>query len=129
VSCYTFSNVDIKTSDFYFVGFPAVWNLPVLYFHVLQTDLWLNLVVLVILAMLTFVPVKVVHPLRVVDWRIITVPMTVLWAATSLRLVLISPDVNAAQETSPLLFWLWVLASIYFVVLCIWRTFSKQAVD
>jgi len=129
VSCYTFSNVNIKTSDFYFVGFPAVWNLPVLYFHVLQTDPWINLAVIIILAMLTFVPMKVVHPLRVVDWRVITVPMTVLWAATSLRLVLISPDVNKAQEASPLLFWLWVLASVYFVVLCIWRTFRKQAVD
>ncbi len=129
VSCYTFSNTNIKTSDFYFVGFPAVWNLPVLYFHVLQTDLWINLAVIIILAMLTFVPMKVVHPLRVVEWRIITVPMTVLWAATSLRLVLISPDVNKAQVASPLLFWLWVLASVYFVVLCIWRTFRKQGVD
>lgn len=126
VSCYTFSNVDIKTSDYYFVGFPAVWNLPVLYFHVLQTDPWINLSVIVFLGILTFVPMKVVHPLRVKDWRTITVPMTVLWAATSLRLVLISPDVNKAQEASPLLFWLWVMASVYFAILCIWRSLRKE---
>ncbi len=126
VSTYTFSNVDIKTSDYYFVGFPAVWNLPVLYFHVLQTDAWINLGVIIILALLTFVPMKFVHPLRVKDWRTITVPMTVLWAATSLRLVLISPDVNKAMEASPLLFWLWVMASVYFAILCIWRSFRKK---
>ncbi len=126
VSCYTFSNVGIKTDDYYFVGFPAVWNLPILYFHVLQTNLWINLLVIIFLAVLTFVPLKFVHPLRVKDWRAITVPMTVLWAATSLRLVLISPDVNKAQEASPLLFWLWVLASVYFAVLCIWRSLRKE---
>jgi len=126
VSCYTFSNVGIKTYDYYFVGFPAVWNLPILYFHVLQTSLWVNLLVIIFLAVLTFVPVKFVHPLRVKDWRAITVPMTVLWAATSLRLVLISPDVNKAQEASPLLFWLWIMASVYFAVLCIWRSLRKE---
>lgn len=123
VSCYTFSNVSIKTSDYYFVGFPALWNLPVLYFHVLQTDPWINLGVLGALAVLTFIPMKFVHPLRVKEWRNITIPMTVLWAATSLRLVLISPDVTKAQEASPLLFWLWVGASIYFTCLCLWRSF------
>ncbi len=126
VSCYTFSNVGIKTSDYYFVGFPALWNLPVLYFHVLQTDPWINLGIIAILAMLTFVPLKVVHPLRVREWRTITVPMTVLWAATSLRLVLISPSVNKAQEASPLLFWLWVMASVYFAIISIWRSLRPE---
>jgi len=126
VSCYTFSNVDIKTSDYYFVGFPAVWNLPVLYFHVLQTDLWVNLAVIVFFALLTFVPMKVVHPLRVVDWRAITLPMTILWAATSLYLVLISPDVNAAHAASPVVFWLWIAVSVYFALLCLWRSLRKE---
>ena len=35
VSCYTFANSNIKTSDFYFSGFPALWNIviPVSYTH------------------------------------------------------------------------------------------------
>ena len=126
VSCYTFSNSGIKTSDYYFVGFPALWNLPVLYFHVMQTSRLTNLIVLGVLAVLTFVPLKFVHPLRVQDWRAFTIPITVLWAATSLRLVLISPDVTKAQEASPLLFWLWIGASVYFVVICLWRSLKPQ---
>ena len=130
VSCYTFSNVAIKTSDYYFVGFPAVWNLPVLYFHVLQTDQWTNLAVIIVLGILTFVPMKVVHPLRVKEWRNITVPMTVLWAATSFRLVFIPPDDAAkAQEASPLIFWLWVGSSVYFTCLCLWRSLRKDEVE
>lgn len=126
VSCYTFANVDMKTADYYFSGFPALWNMAVLYFHVLQTDPWVNLAAIAIMAVLTFVPIKFVHPLRVHKFRIVTVPMTVLWAATSLRLVLIHPDVQKAEEASPTIFWLWVLSSIYFAVICLWRTFMPS---
>ncbi len=98
VSCYTFANADMKTADYYFSGFPAVWNLVVLYFHVLQSDPWVNLVVIGICAVMTFIPVKFVHPLRVRKLRKISIPMTVLWAATSLRLVLINADVKLGDR-------------------------------
>jgi phosphatidylcholine synthase len=129
VSCYTFANLDVKTEDYFFSGFPALWNLVVLYFHVLQLNPWTNLAVIAIMAVLTFVPIKFVHPLRVKKFRIVTVPMTVLWAATSLRLVLIHPDVRKAAEASPLLFWLWVMSSVYFAAICLWRTFDPDAVE
>ncbi len=122
VSLYTFANTGIKSHDYYFVGFPALWNLVVLYFHVMQTGPWLNLTVIAVLCVLTFVPWKYVHPFRVRDWRRVTIPMTVLWAATSFRLVLIDPDSGKAIEASPLVFWLWVVASVYFLVLSVWRT-------
>ena len=34
VSIYTFANVNMKTEDYYFRGFPAVWNIVVLYFFI-----------------------------------------------------------------------------------------------
>jgi phosphatidylcholine synthase len=126
VSLYTFANVDMKTSDYYFAGFPALWNLVVLYFHVLQSNPWLNLAVIGICAVLTFVPLKFVHPLRVKMWRHITIPVTVLWGATSIRLVLISPEVHKAIQASPLVFWLWVGASLYFAAISIYRSISPE---
>jgi phosphatidylcholine synthase len=122
VSLYTFANVGMKSHDYYFVGFPALWNLVVLYFHVLQTPPWINLAVIAACCVLTFVPWKYVHPFRVRDWRKVTIPMTVLWAATSFRLVLIDPDGYKAREASPLIFWLWIAASCYFAGLSIWRS-------
>ena len=65
VSLYTFANLNMKTSDYYFSGFPAVWNIVVLYFYILGTNLWVNFIVIIALFILTFVPVKFVHPLRV----------------------------------------------------------------
>ena len=35
VSLYTFANLQMKTEDYYFRGFPAVWNIVVLYFFIL----------------------------------------------------------------------------------------------
>jgi phosphatidylcholine synthase len=128
VSCYTFANTGMKTSDYYFSGFPALWNVVVLYFHILQTSPWTNLIVIGICAVLTFIPLKYVHPFRVTDWRNVTIPMTVLWAATTLRLVLIPPDVTTEQKASSIFFWLWVLASFYFIGLSLWRSF-RPGVD
>jgi phosphatidylcholine synthase len=126
VSLYTFANLGVKTSDYYFTGFPALWNLLVLYFHVMQSSQWTNLIVIIVCAVFTFIPVKCVHPLRVKDFRAITLPITVLWAATSLRLVLSSPNVQKPQEASPIIFWLWVAASVYFFGISLIRTLRPE---
>ena len=36
VSLFTFANLQMKTDDYYFQGFPAVWNVVVLYFFILK---------------------------------------------------------------------------------------------
>ncbi len=129
VSCYTFANTNMKTHDCWFSGFPALWNLVVLYFHILDTGPWLNLGVIALCCVLTFVPWKYVHPLRVRDWRGVTLPVTVLWAATSIRLVLYEAEGIEAKAASPLIFWLWVGASCYFAALTLWRSFWPGASD
>lgn len=126
VSLYTFANVGMKTHDYYFSGFPALWNLVVLCFHVMQTSQWTNLIVIGVCCVLTFVPWKYVHPLRVKDWRNVTIPMTVLWAATSIGLVLIDPASQKPKDASPIVYWLWVASSLYFVAISLWRSFNPE---
>ena len=125
VSLYTFANAGMKTSDYYFAGFPALWNLVVLYFHIMQTDPWVNLTVIAICGVLTFVPWKYVHPLRVRDWRAFTIPMTVLWGGTTLRLLIVSEE-DKALDASPVIFWLCVAASAYFLVICVLRSIQPE---
>jgi phosphatidylcholine synthase len=126
VSCYTFANVGMKSDDYYFVGFPALWNVVVLYFFVLQTGPWTNLITIAVLCVLTFVPIKFVHPLRVTDWREITIPLTVLWAAMSLSLIIQAKDRSGWGMVEDVQLWLWVAASIYFLFISLWRTFFKK---
>lgn len=127
VSCYTFANVGMKSDDYYFVGFPALWNVVVLYFFVLQTGWAINFGTVIFLSILTFIPIKFVHPLRVTDWREITIPLTVLWAALSLSLTLAAKDRSGWGDVEMVELWAWVGASVYFAAISIWRTFFKHS--
>ncbi|MEO0636616.1 MAG: phosphatidylcholine/phosphatidylserine synthase [Pseudomonadota bacterium] len=119
VSTYTFSNVNVKSDDFYFVGFPALWNVAVLYFYLLDTTQITNLVVIAVLSVLTFVPWKYVHPLRVRALRKTTLTVTCAWSASILFLLLELPGYS-------LWYALFVLSTIYFAAVCIWRSFKHQ---
>lgn len=123
VSCYTFANVGMKSSDYYFVGFPAIWNIVVLYFYLLDTGAIVNFITVAVLSVLTFIPVKFVHPLRVTHWRPVTIPMTILWAAMTLSLIISkkTPELDGFIETIEQ--WLFGLSSLYFAVISLWRTF------
>jgi phosphatidylcholine synthase len=123
VSCYTFANVGMKSSDYYFVGFPAIWNVVVLYFYLLGTGAISNLVTVLVLAVLTFVPIKFVHPLRVTHWRSITIPMTILWAAMTLSLIIAQKFPENVGWTEVIMRWLFGLTSLYFAWISLWRTF------
>jgi phosphatidylcholine synthase len=123
VSCYTFANVGMKSSDYYFVGFPALWNVVVLYFYLFDTGPITNLITVFMLAVLTFVPVKFVHPLRVTLWRKITIPMTILWAAMTLSLILAKKFPENFGVVEKVELWLFGLATLYFAWISLWRTF------
>ena len=129
VSCYTFANVGMKSSDYYFVGFPALWNIVVLYVYLLGTGAITNLITVFVLASLTFVPIKFVHPLRVTYWRKFTIPITVLWAAMTLSLIIAKkfPENDGVVEQVET--WLFGLATVYFVFISLWRTFVIGNMD
>jgi phosphatidylcholine synthase len=123
-SLYCFANVGMKSSDYYFVGFPAIWNVVVLYLYLFNPGWLMTLITVVALAILTFIPVKFVHPLRVTHWREITIPMTVLWAAMTLALVISGKDgSNSGGIIYKIEITLFALTSIYFAVISLWRTF------
>ena len=61
-SAYGFCQVDIKTPDGYFLGFPSLWNIVALYLYALPIPPWTALAILLVLAFLTFVPVKHLYP-------------------------------------------------------------------
>lgn len=129
VSCYTFANTGMKSGDYYFVGFPALWNVVVLYFFVLGSGPLTNLITVAALCVLTFIPVKFVHPLRVTDWREITIPMTVLWAALSLSLVLAAKNRDGWGNVETIELTAWIVASVYFAAISLWRSFFKKPDD
>ncbi len=61
-SAYGFCQVEAKTDDGYFLGFPSLWNLVALYVYALPMGPWLTLALVVLLAALTFVPTRHLYP-------------------------------------------------------------------
>ena len=116
VSLYTFANINMKTEDYYFSGFPALWNIVVLYFYILNTNQYINLIVIIFLSILTFIPIKFVHPLRVKKLRNITIFCTIIWSATTLKLVTTFPEINLFNEKIVLT--IWIACSFYFASIC-----------
>ena len=86
-----------------------------LYFYLFSTRAWLvNAVTIIVLCILTFIPVKFVHPLRVTHWREITIPMTVLWAAMTLSLIISGHDPGYSDVVYKVELGVFALASLYF---------------
>lgn len=77
------SDVDSKTEEGYFVGFPAIWNIVLLYLFVLGLPSYAALAVVAVLVGLTFVPLLYVHPFRVVRLRLLTGFVVLIWAVTA----------------------------------------------
>jgi len=81
-SLYVMSNKNIMSEDKYFNGFPAMWNLVVNVLFVLQGREWINVGVVLTLVVFSFVPLKFIHPIRVRDFRNITIPVLVVWLSS-----------------------------------------------
>jgi phosphatidylcholine synthase len=61
-SAYGFCQVNIKTDDGFFLGFPSLWNVVAFYLYVLPLGAWPSLLIASILAILTFVPIRHLYP-------------------------------------------------------------------
>jgi phosphatidylcholine synthase len=61
-SAYGFCQVNIKTDDGYFLGFPSLWNLVAMYIYVLPIGGPAALAAVILLAVMTFVPSKYLYP-------------------------------------------------------------------
>lgn len=76
-----FADREMKTPDNFFRGFPALWNAVAFYLFLLKPAPWLAVAAIVLLAVLTFMPFKFVHPFRVTRLRAVTLAALALWCA------------------------------------------------
>ena len=77
VSALYFADVRMKTGDWYFRGFPGVWNLFAFLAFVFRPDPWLLAGLVVLFCGLTFAPLLFVHPMRVQRFRALSLAMLV----------------------------------------------------
>lgn len=99
-SAYQFTQVDAKTTDHFFKGFPSYWNIAVFYLFFWQMSPLTNMIILLSLAILSFVPIKYIYPSRM-DYltnnkllRFSMVVITVLWGMATTGLLWLYPQSN-----------------------------------
>lgn len=97
-SAYGFCQVQAKTDDNYFLGFPSYWNVVVLYLYLLELPGGGALGVVLFFAGLTFVPARYLYPshggrgmsVAIVfgaAWALSIVAILAVWQATPRALV------------------------------------------
>ena len=110
-----FADGNMKSSDNYFMGFPAVWNVVAFYLILLRPDPLMATLIVLVLAGATFAPIPFVHPFRVAGGRVVAILLIATWAALAVFAVL--------RDLSPPLWVSAVLCGIglYFLAVGLFR--------
>lgn len=115
-SLFCFCNVNMKSKDNYFQGFPAAWNVVALCLYIISPGPWLTLGIIIGLALLTISRMKFLHPFRVRRFMPLNIIVTFIWLLCSALLVV------TREAHNPAIVWLWLATSAYFLGICLWRT-------
>ncbi|RCL01950.1 MAG: phosphatidylcholine synthase [Candidatus Tokpelaia sp. JSC188] len=86
-SAIYYADTDMKSEENFFKGFPVVWNILIFTVFMVHPLEWVAFVVVFISAILSFMPVYFVHPIRVRRLRSLTISIVFIWALLSLMIV------------------------------------------
>jgi phosphatidylcholine synthase len=75
-----FADRDMKTQENYFRGFPAVWNVVAFYLLLLRPEPSVSAAVVALFVVLSFMPIRFIHPIRVRRLRALTLTLLAVWA-------------------------------------------------
>jgi phosphatidylcholine synthase len=117
---FHFADLHSKTEEGFFVGFPAIWNVVLLYLFVLGLAPPVALFIVGVFVVLTFVPILWVHPFRVERLRILTALVTLVWAGAAIVAVA-NPFPSAASVQIVL-----VVGAAYFTGVGVWRSACRH---
>jgi phosphatidylcholine synthase len=105
-----FADRRMKTADNHFRGFPALWNAAAFYLFLLHPSPAVSTLGIAALIALTFVPIHVLHPVRVKRLRFLNLSLIAVWAALAIMTVV--EDFNVAMPITV------VLCAIALYVVC-----------
>ena len=119
-SAYGFNRDDAKTDDHFFTGFPSYWNIVVFYLYVAGWTPVVNGVILLVCAVLVFVPIRYVYPSRTRVWLVPTLLMGAIWGVLICVMLWRMPAVPRPVFLASLAF------PVYYLVLSLVLHFGKN---
>ena len=126
LSALWFARTDIETEDHWFNGFPAIWNLAVPTFLILDLSQRTTAIVTVILAISQLTNIKFPHLVRVVKWRLLTLPLAFIY---TLNLFVLSWNYSneTGVENSKLSLVIMIAFPVYVGLISIKRTLFSES--
>ena len=120
-SAYGFSQTTakVKTTDYFFTGFPSYWNLVAFYVFLLNLSPEVNAAVLLTFAVLVFVPLRYVYPSRTQTLSVLTNGLGGLWAVLAIWILWRLPAKDGPWILLSLLF------PVYYMALSLWLNFKR----
>jgi phosphatidylcholine synthase len=106
-----FGDRRMKAADNHFRGFPGLWNAAAFYLFLLHLPPALSSFGIAILIVLTFVPFHVLHPIRVVRLRPITLSLLGAWAVLAIVTLVSDFDVALPVTIGLCLIAAWMVGS------------------
>jgi phosphatidylcholine synthase len=108
-SALYFADEQMKTADNYFRGFPALWNAVAFHLFVLKLPPVVAAVSVAVLVVLTFMPLRVLHPFRVPHLRLVNFAALAAWCGLGLYALV------TALDPGPIAAWSLTALGMYFL--------------
>ncbi|PYE88246.1 phosphatidylcholine synthase [Phyllobacterium leguminum] len=89
-SAIYYADTGMKTKENFFKGFPVVWNMLVFTLFIIRPGEWIAFATVVVSAILSFVPIHFLHPVRVVRLRPLNLTIFLLWCALGVTAIFYS---------------------------------------
>lgn len=115
-SAYGFSQTaaKVEASDYFFTGFPSYWNLVAFYLFLFQLPPAVNAAILLMFAVLVFVPLRYVYPSRTRTLSALTNVLGATWAILALGVLWRLPRTDGPWIALSLVF------PVYYFGLSLW---------
>ena len=134
-SAYQFCQADAKTPDHFFKGFPCYWNIAIFYMVIFNTATFSNAILLVLLCVLVFVPIKYVYPSRL-DYltpskklKIIMHTSSIIYGITSALILWSYPEVNPIYLALSLAYVIMYLTLSFYRTCCPLPIYTEEIAD
>ena len=124
ISVISYSNKNTKTDENYYIGFPEIWNIVVLYLVILNYNSLINTGVLIFLVALKIAPLRFVHPFRTENFRKLTLIISFSWFIFT-SLIVIAREYSYFSNYYEYCLSTWLSLSFYYFFLTIYLNFDK----
>jgi phosphatidylcholine synthase len=123
VSTLYYGREGMVSNDYYFVGFPVMWNMVAFYlYYVYQFSPVMNFVMIILFAVLHFVPIKFLYPSRTPRFKGMNIFITILFIVSNVALIVLVETGQTLPFWRAILRGLSLFTMLYFGAMAVYNT-------